>query len=90
MFGAISAKFRTFAMQIYFAIPPNSAFHGLLEEFLFTYQRHEISNTLAINLLGNYLHFPTAPKYLPYVSFDVDRFIAELINRIRHWEKATR
>ena len=39
-------------MQIYFAIPPNSAFHGLLEEFFFIYQRYEIFNTLAINLLG--------------------------------------
>ena len=36
MFGAISAKFRTFDMQIYFAIPPNSASYGLLEEFFFS------------------------------------------------------
>ena len=39
-------------MQIYFAIPPNSAFHGLLEEFFFIYQSYEIFNTLAINVLG--------------------------------------
>ena len=36
MFGAISAKSRTFDMQIYFAIPPNSASQGLLEEFFFS------------------------------------------------------
>ena len=40
-------------MQIYFAIPPNSAFHGLLEEFLFIYQKFEMHNILTINLLGN-------------------------------------
>ena len=40
-------------MQIYFAVPPNSAFHGLLEEFLFIYQKFEMHNILIINLLGN-------------------------------------
>lgn len=40
-------------MQIYFAIPPNSAFHGLLEAFLFIYQKFEMHNILTINLLGN-------------------------------------
>ena len=61
IFGAISAKFRTFDMQINFAIPPNSALHGLLEEFFFLYQRYKISNTLAINSLGNTQHFRTVP-----------------------------
>ena len=51
-------------MQIYFAIPPNSAFHGLLEEFFFLYQRYKISNTLAINLLGNAQHFRTVPTLI--------------------------
>ena len=49
-------------MQINFAIPPNSALHGLLEEFFFLYQRYKISNTLAINLLGNAQHFRTVPN----------------------------
>jgi len=45
MFGAISAKFRTFDMQIYFAIPPNSASQGLLEEFF-----------LSISKIRNFYH----------------------------------
>ena len=49
-------------MFINFAIPPNSALHGLLEEFFFLYQRYKISNTLAINLLGNAQHFRTVPN----------------------------
>ena len=53
-------------MQIYFAIPPNSALHGLLEEFFFLYQRYKISNTLAINLLGNAQHFRTVPKIVQF------------------------
>ena len=32
-----SSKVSNFDMQIYFAIPPNSAFHGLLEEFFAPY-----------------------------------------------------
>ena len=62
MFGDISAKFRTFDIARFFAIPPNSAFHGLLEEFFFLYQRYKISNTLAINLLGNIRVFRTVPN----------------------------
>ena len=57
--GANSAKFRTFYMQIYFAIPPNSAFHGLLEEFFFSILKIQIFNALAINLLGN-IQYPPA------------------------------
>ena len=49
-------------MQIYFAIPPNSALQGLLEEFFFIYQRYKIFNTLAINSLGENQHFPTVPN----------------------------
>ena len=41
-------------MQIDFAIPPNSASYGLLEEFLFIYKRYNIFNTLEINLLVKY------------------------------------
>lgn len=40
-------------MQIYFAVPPNSASYVLLEEFLFIYQKLEMHNILTINLLGN-------------------------------------
>ncbi len=50
--GAEAAKFRSFDMQIYFAIPPNTALHGLLEEFFAPYQRYKIFNALVINLLG--------------------------------------
>ena len=40
-------------MQIYFAIPTNPAFRGLLEEFYFSISnRYKIFNTLVINLLG--------------------------------------
>ena len=53
-----------FDTQINFAIPPNSALHGLLEEFFFLYQRYKISNTLAINLLENVQHFRTVPNYI--------------------------
>ena len=38
--------------------------HGLLEEFFFLYQRYIISNTLAINSLGNAQHFRTVPIIL--------------------------
>ena len=41
----ISAKFRTFDMQIYFAIPPNSALQGLLEEFFFIYQTLDLQRS---------------------------------------------
>ena len=55
------ANNRTIDMQINFAIPPNSALQGLLEEFFFIYQRYKIFNTLAINSLGKDQHFPTVP-----------------------------
>ena len=61
-------------MQIYFAIPPNSAFHGLLEEFFFIHQRYEIFNTLAINSLGKVKHFPTVPML---VSLNIPLHILE-------------
>lgn len=62
MFGAISAKFRTFDIAMFFAIPPSSASQGLLEVFLFPYQRYEISNTLVINLLEYHAAFRTIPN----------------------------
>ena len=57
-------------MQIYFAIPPNSAFHGLLEEFFFIYQRYKMFNTLVINSLGKRLTNPDSPYLV--ISFFVE------------------
>lgn len=51
MFGAISEKFRTFDMQINFAIPPISHFRRWLGEFFSLYQSYEIPITLSINSL---------------------------------------
>ena len=48
--------------QVFFAIPPNSASYGLLEEFLFIFQRYKISTTLTDNLLERCQHFTTVPK----------------------------
>ena len=61
MFGAISEKFRTFDMQINFAIPPISHFRRWLGEFFSLYQSCEISIALSINLLRNYWAFPDSP-----------------------------
>lgn len=64
MFGAISEKFRTFDIQINFAIPPISHFRWWLGEFLSLFQSHEIPITLSINLLGQsetFLAFPDSP-----------------------------
>lgn len=52
MFGAISEKFRTFDMQIDFAIPPISHFRRWLGEFFSLFQSYEISITLSISSLG--------------------------------------
>ena len=53
MFGAISEKFRTFDMQINFAIPPISHFRRWLGGNSFSlFQSYEISITLSINSLG--------------------------------------
>ena len=52
MFGAISEKFRTFDMQINFAIPPISHFRRWLGESFSLFQSYEISITLSINSLG--------------------------------------
>ena len=52
MFGAISEKFRTFDMQIIFAIPPISHFRRWLGEFFSLFQSYEISITLSISSLG--------------------------------------
>ena len=52
MFGAISEKFRTFDMQINFAIPPISHFRRWLGEFFSLFQSYEISITLSISSLG--------------------------------------
>ena len=45
--------------RLIFAIPPNSAFHGLLEEFIFSISKIQNINTLAINSLGKFQHFTT-------------------------------
>ena len=57
IFGVISDKFRIFDIASFFAIPPNSASYGLLEEFLFIFQIYEISITLTISSLEKYQHF---------------------------------
>ena len=54
MFGAISEKFRTFDMQINFAILPISHFRRWLGEFFSLFQNYKISITLSINSLRNY------------------------------------
>ena len=54
IFGVISAKFCTFVIAMIFLIPPNSAFHGLLEEFLFPsvgiQNFHHINNQFFIKI----------------------------------------
>ena len=62
IFGVISAKFCIFDIASFFAIPPNSASYGLLEEFLFIFQRYKIYTTLTNNLLERCQHFTTVPK----------------------------
>ena len=61
MFGDISEKFRTFDMQINFAIPPISHFRRWLGEFFSLFQSYEISITLSINSLRNYWAFHDSP-----------------------------
>ena len=51
MFGAISEKFRTFDMQINFAIPPIFHFSRWLGGFFSLFQSYEIFITLSINSL---------------------------------------
>ena len=63
IFGVISAKFCIFDIASFFAVPPNSASYGLLEEFLFIFQRYKISTTLTNNLLERCQHFTTVPIY---------------------------
>ena len=65
MFGAISEKFRTFDMQINFAIPQISHFRRWLGEFFSLFQSFEISITLSINSLRNYWTFHDSP-YVVY------------------------
>lgn len=57
MFGAISEKFRTFDMQINFAIPPIFHFSRWLRESFSLFQSYEISITLSINSLRIYWAF---------------------------------
>ena len=68
MFGAISEKFRTFDMQINFAIPPISHFRRWLGEFFSLFQSYEISITLSINLLRNYWAFPDSPYLISNIN----------------------
>lgn len=49
MFGVISEKFRTFDMQINFAISPIFHFSRWLGEFFSLFLSYEISITLSIN-----------------------------------------
>ena len=67
MFGAISEKFRTFDMQINFAIPPISHFRRWLGEFFTLYQSYEISIALSINSLEKLktvLAFHDSPQHI--------------------------
>lgn len=59
MFGAISGKFRTFDVQINFAIPPIFHFSRWLGEFFSFFQSYEISITLSINSLEKPKNFWT-------------------------------
>ena len=61
MFGAISAKFRTFDMQIHFAIPPNSAFLGLLEEFFFSISNIRKFHHIINQFVKKFSTFPDSP-----------------------------
>ena len=61
MFGAISEKFRTFDMQINFAIPPISHFRRWLGYFFPLFQSYEISITLSINSLRSYWALSDSP-----------------------------
>lgn len=65
MFGAISGKFRTFDVQINFAIPPIFHFSRWLGEFFSFFQSYEISITLSINSLEkpkNFWTFHDSPQ----------------------------
>lgn len=59
MFGAISEKFRTFDMQINFAILPIFHFRRWLGEFFFPF---------SINLLRNYWAFHDTPCIMVKIS----------------------
>jgi len=61
MFGAISAKFRTFDMQIYFAIPPNFAFFGRLEESFFSTSNIQTSYHIINQFVGKSSTFYDSP-----------------------------
>ena len=71
-FGTISTKVRTFAIVMFFTIPPNSACDGQLEEFCFFDKDTKNPNTLAITLLrkigafpdSRYLTVPKIPQHL--------------------------
>ena len=66
MFGAISEKFRTFDMQINFAIPPISHFRRWLGEFFFPLSKlrnsYYIINQFIRNIKTFFRHFTTSPK----------------------------
>ena len=59
MFGAISEKFRTFDIQIIFAIPPIPHFSRWLGESFSLFQSYEIPITLSLNSLGGLKTFWT-------------------------------
>ena len=48
-------------MQIYFAIPPNSAFRGLLEEFFFSISEMQNIQHIINQFVMNILTFPDSP-----------------------------
>ena len=50
-------------MQIYFAIPPNSALHGLLEEFFFSISEIQNIQYISNQFVGKTLTFPDSPIF---------------------------
>ena len=66
MFGAISEKFRTFDMQINFAIPPISHFRRWLGEFFSLFSKlrnfYHFINQLVRKAENFFRRFTTVPK----------------------------
>ena len=70
MFGAISEKFRTFDMQINFAIPPISHFRRWLGEFFFPFIK--VTKFLLHNSLGKLKTFFGISRQSLWYSSDIN------------------
>ena len=67
-----------FDMQIYFAITPNSAFHGLLEEFFFSIPKTQNTQHISNQFVRKILTFPDSPyimRHLPTSLRSVGNFL---------------